>query len=61
MEEKRAAEPEVLWHEERETLTLDGEPVLEYALAWPEITGASAGTMLGWRRYGGGGGGRKFT
>lgn len=43
MEEKRAAEPEVLWHEERETLTLDGEPVLEYALAWPEITGAGRG------------------
>jgi hypothetical protein len=39
MRKKERREPEVVWQEERQTLTLDGEPVLEYTLCWPEITG----------------------
>lgn len=35
--------PEVIWHEETRTLTLEGEPVLEYTLSWPEVTGAGLG------------------
>ena len=35
--------PEVVWHEEHQVLTLEGEPVLEYALSWPEVTGAGLG------------------
>lgn len=27
----------VVWHEEEKTLTLDGEPVLHYCLAWPQV------------------------
>jgi hypothetical protein len=30
---------ELTWQEERETLTLEGEPVLEYTLRWPQWTG----------------------
>lgn len=40
---KVANQPEVIWHEERKTLTLEGEPVLGYALSWPEIQGAGLG------------------
>lgn len=45
MKERKQPEkgPEVVWHEERKTLTLEGEPVLEYALSWPEVTGAGLG------------------
>ncbi len=28
---------EVAWQEERRTMTLEGEPVLEYSLYWPEL------------------------
>ena len=31
--------PAVLWREEKKTLTLCGEPVLEETLAWPEFEG----------------------
>lgn len=31
------------WQEERRTLTLGGEPVLEYILTWPEIAGGGLG------------------
>lgn len=40
---KTAAAPEVVWQEEQRTLTLEGEPVLEYALSWPEVTGGGLG------------------
>ena len=33
-------EPQVLWHEEKGSLTLEGEPVLEYTLSWPEVQNA---------------------
>ena len=33
----------VTWREERRTLTLTGEPVLELALSWPEIEGKQMG------------------
>lgn len=43
-ERKRTVqEPEVVWHEERRTLTLEEEPVLEYTLSWPEVVGAGLG------------------
>ena len=35
--------PEVIWHQEASTLTLEGEPVLAYSLSWPEVTGAGPG------------------
>lgn len=35
--------PEVIWHQEASTLTLEGEPVLKYSLSWPEVTGAGPG------------------
>lgn len=31
------------WQEECRTLTLEGEPVLEYTLKWPEVSGAGLG------------------
>ena len=38
--EKQMGEaPAVLWREEKKTLTLCGEPVLEETLAWPEFEG----------------------
>lgn len=37
------AEVWVVWREERRTLTLTGEPVLEYALSWPQVEGAGLG------------------
>ena len=33
----------VVWKEERRTLTLEGEPVLEYALVWPQVEGGGLG------------------
>ena len=33
----------VIWEEERRSLTLEGEPVLEYALSWPRVEGAGLG------------------
>ena len=33
----------VVWNEERRTLTLEGEPVLEYTLCWPQVEGAGLG------------------
>lgn len=42
--EKEAREaPAVLWREEKKTLTLCGEPVLEETLAWPEFEGKGLG------------------
>ena len=63
--EKQMGEaPAVLWREEKKTLTLCGEPVLEETLAWPEFEGKGravrrnassppffrAGILLGCRR-----------
>ena len=43
-EKKKEPEaPQVLWHEENRTLTLEGEPVLDYALSWPELADAGRG------------------
>lgn len=36
-------EVRVVWEEERQALTLEGEPVLEYALSWPRVEGAGLG------------------
>lgn len=36
-------EAQVIWNEEKRTLTLEGEPVLEYALCWPQVEGAGLG------------------
>lgn len=41
MKERKSIE--VIWNEERRTLTLEGEPVLEYSLSWPTVTGAGLG------------------
>lgn len=41
--EKAILMPEVIWQEERRTLTLEGEPVLEYTLSWPQVTGGGMG------------------
>ena len=44
--EKTAARltvPQVDWQEERCTLTLEGEPVLEYVLSWPQVRGGGLG------------------
>ena len=35
--------PEVVWRREEQTLTLEGEPVLRYQMAWPEICGGGLG------------------
>lgn len=45
MKERKQPEdrPEVVWHEEHQTLTLEGEPVLEYALSWPEVVKGGLG------------------
>lgn len=34
---------EILWREEKKTLTLDGETVLEYCLRWPRVEGSGRG------------------
>lgn len=36
-------QPAVVWREEARTLTLEGEPVLEYRMSWPEVQGAGLG------------------
>lgn len=36
-------EVRVTWEEERQTLTLEGEPVLEYALSWPQVENGGLG------------------
>jgi len=36
-------EVQVAWREERRTLTLEGEPVLDYTLVWPQVEGAGLG------------------
>lgn len=36
-------EARVVWETERRTLTLEGEPVLEYSLSWPRAEGAGLG------------------
>lgn len=40
---KGEREVQVKWLEQRRALTLEGETVLEYALSWPEVTGAGLG------------------
>lgn len=51
MKKKSAQPPEVVWQEERETLTLEGEPVLEYSLSWPEVRGGGLGCRFITRYY----------
>lgn len=34
---------QVFWQEEQRSLTLEGEPVLEYVLSWPQVKGAGLG------------------
>lgn len=34
---------QILWTEDSRVLTLEGEPVLEYALSWPQVEGAGLG------------------
>ena len=41
-----AKEVQVLWTEERRTLTLCSEPVLEYTLSWPRVEGAGLGLYI---------------
>ena len=47
---------QVTWEEEERTLTLEGEPVLAYKLAWPKVEGAGLGGRFyarqadSWRR-----------
>ena len=33
----------ITWQEEERTLTLGGEPVLEYTLSWPQVEGGGLG------------------
>ena len=40
---KEQGEVQVVWREERRSLTLEGEPVLEYALCWPQVEQAGLG------------------
>ena len=40
---KEQGEVQVVWREERRSLTLEGEPVLEYALCWPRVEQAGLG------------------
>lgn len=40
---KEEREIRIVWQEERRTLTLEGEPVLEYVLSWPQVEGAGLG------------------
>ena len=39
---KEQGEVQVVWREERRSLTLEGEPVLEYALCWPQEIGRAS-------------------
>lgn len=40
---KQPKQPQLLWREKSGALTLEGEPVLSYTLAWPELRGAGLG------------------
>lgn len=40
---RRERTVEVIWNEDGRTLTLEGEPVLEYAICWPSVSGAGLG------------------
>lgn len=40
---KKSASPTLIWQEEHQLLTLEGEPVLEYTLHWPQVQGAGWG------------------
>ena len=40
---KSGGQVQVVWEEEEQTLTLEGEPVLTYKLAWPQVEGAGLG------------------
>lgn len=40
---KREETIQINWQQVRRTLTLEGEPVLEYTLSWPEVAGAGLG------------------
>lgn len=40
---KREQAVQVNWKEKHRTLTLEGEPVLEYVLYWPEVAGGGLG------------------
>lgn len=40
---KSGGQVKVVWEEEEQTLTLEGEPVLTYKLAWPQVEGAGLG------------------
>lgn len=40
---KEEREIRIVWKEERRTLTLEGEPVLEYTLSWPQVENAGLG------------------
>lgn len=42
---------EVVWREEKKTLALDGETVLEYQLRWPQVEGGRSGTRRLSRGY----------
>ena len=40
---KEQGEVQVVWREERRSLTLEGEPVLSYVLCWPQVEQAGLG------------------
>lgn len=40
---EREVRPRVVWRREEERLTLEGEPVLEYILSWPEVEDGGLG------------------
>ena len=40
---QKAKQPVLMWNEEQNVLTLEGEPVLEYHLRWPELSQAGLG------------------
>ena len=40
---RETKEIRVIWNEERRSLTLEGEPVLEYALLWPQMEAGGLG------------------
>ena len=42
---------EVVWLEEKKTLALDGETVLEYQLRWPQVEGGRSGARRLSRGY----------
>lgn len=40
---REAKEIQVVWQEERRVMTLEGEPVLEFSLLWPQVEGGGLG------------------